>query len=81
MSTGSGDVAAHSQPQTHHYLVHFPPHPARPSDPHYADFNAYHQAHRAAARCYIGERIGFGDCMDAQLRPCPPPSGGGHGRS
>jgi hypothetical protein len=65
-------VAAHAAAQSHHYIVHFPPHPARASDPHYADFNAYHQANRATARCYIGERIGYGDCMDAQMRPCPP---------
>ena len=71
------EVAAHTQAQTHHYMTHFPPHPARTSDPHYVDFNAYHKATRATARCYIGERIGYGDCMDAQLRPCPPPPGGG----
>ncbi len=65
------EVQAHASAQSHHYIVHFPPHPARTSDPHYADFNAYHKAHRAGARCYIGERIGFGDCMDAQLRPAP----------
>jgi hypothetical protein len=76
MSADFAAVAAHQAIQTHHYLVHFPPHPARTSDPHYADFNAYHQAHRAAARCYIGERIGYGDCMDAQLRPVPAPASG-----
>jgi hypothetical protein len=37
------------------------------------DFNAYHKAHRATARCFIGERIGFGDCLDAHGTPCPPP--------
>jgi hypothetical protein len=67
------EVAAHEQAQTHHYIVHFPPHPARKDDPHYVDFDHYHRTHRATARCYIGERIGFGDCMDAQMRPCPPP--------
>lgn len=69
-------VAAHEAAQTHHYMMHFPPHPARTADPHYVDFNAYHRTHRATARCYIGERIGFGDCMDAQMRPCPPPATG-----
>jgi hypothetical protein len=68
------EVQAHAAAQSHHYVMHFPPHPARAADPHYADFSAYHKAHRAAARCYIGERIGFGDCMDAQMRPCPPPA-------
>jgi hypothetical protein len=67
-------VAAHATAETHHYVMHFPPHPARTADPHYVDFNAYHRAHRATARCYIGERLGFGDCMDAQMRPCPPSS-------
>lgn len=63
-------VAAHSAPQTHHYVVHFPEHPARPDDPHYVDFNAYHNKTRPTARCYVGERIGFGDCRDAQGTQC-----------
>jgi hypothetical protein len=71
MTDGSGPVAAHAGAQTHHYLMHFPAHPARTGDPHYVDFNAYQRAHRATARCYIGERTGYGDCMDAQMRPCP----------
>lgn len=70
-------VTAHEAAQTHHYMMHFPPHPARTSDPHYVDFNAYHKAHRATARCYIGERIGFGDCRDAKFQLCPPPESGG----
>lgn len=71
------DVAAHQAVQTHHYLMHFPPHPAREHDPHYKDFDAYHRKYRPTARCFIGERIGFGDCRDAQFNPCPPPPGGG----
>jgi hypothetical protein len=70
-------VAAHDQVEGHHYAVHFPAHPARTSDPHYVDFNHYHQLHRAAARCYVGERVGFQDCRDAQGRPVPPPADGG----
>jgi len=66
------EVAAHAQAETHRYVMHFPPHPAREDDPHYRDFHHYHQATRATARCHIGERIGFGDCMDAQMHPCPP---------
>ena len=73
----SDDVTAHSQAETHHYLVHFPPHPAREDDPHYVDFHHYHKTHRATARCFIGERIGYGDCMDDQMQPCPPPADGG----
>jgi hypothetical protein len=71
------DVAAHPAAQTHHYVVHFPEHPARPDDPHYVDFNAYHQKYRATARCYVGERVGFDDCRDAQGTGCLPPVGPG----
>lgn len=70
-------VAAHVQAEGHHYIVHFPPHPARTGDPHYVDFDHYHRKHRKTARCYIGERIGYGDCKDAHLNPCPPPADGG----
>lgn len=72
MGSDDAEVAAHTGVQTHHYLVHFPPHPARIKDPHYADFNAYHRKTRATARCYIGERIGFSDCQDAQGAPALP---------
>jgi hypothetical protein len=30
-------VAAHDQTIAHHYVVHFPEHPARTDDPHYVD--------------------------------------------
>ena len=73
----TGIVPAHQQAESHHYLMHFPPHPARENDPHYADFNHYHRRTRATARCFIGERIGYGDCLDAQGHPCPPPEDGG----
>jgi len=45
------NVAAHAAKQTHSYVVHFPPHPARTSDPHYVDFNHYHQKFGPDARC------------------------------
>jgi hypothetical protein len=70
-------VLAHTQAESHHYIMHFPPHPARTADPHYVDFNHYHKTHRATARCYIGERIGYQDCRDAQMNPCPAPAGQG----
>ena len=70
------DVPAHDQSETHRYVVHFPPHPARTSDPHYVDFDHYHRAHRATARCYVGERVGFQDCRDDRGNPCPPPAEG-----
>jgi len=70
-------VPAHDQRVKHVYVLHFPPHPPRESDPHYRDFEAYHRRTRATARCWVGERIGFQDCRDAQGRPCPPPPDGG----
>lgn len=69
-------VPAHEQHVSHSYWVHYPEHPARKSDPHYKDFNYYHRQHRATARCYVGERIGFDECRDAQGAPCPPPTEG-----
>ena len=69
-------VGAHQARQSHSYWLHFPPHPARKDDPHYVDFNHYHRQHRATARCYVGQRIGYQDCRDAQGAPCPPPEHG-----
>jgi len=71
----SAATPAHDGKQSHSYIVHFPAHPARTSDPHYRDFDAYHRKHRATARCHIGQRIGFGDCRDAQGRPALPGTG------
>jgi hypothetical protein len=70
------EVAKHVSGETHRYVVHFPPHPARTDDPHYKDFNAYHRKHRAEARCYIGERVGYHDCRDEKGTPCPAPKTG-----
>jgi hypothetical protein len=69
----SKSVPAHTAAQGHRYVVHFPEHDAREGDKNYADFNAFHKKNRAAARCYVGERVGFGDCKDAQGVSCPPP--------
>jgi hypothetical protein len=68
---------AHTATQGHRYVIHFPEHDARVGDPNYADFNAYHRKTRKAARCYVGERVGFGDCQDEDGVPCPPPIGRG----
>ena len=38
---------AHDQATTNEYIVHYPPHEPRESDPHYKDFNAYRQSHTA----------------------------------
>ena len=60
------DVPAHDQPQTHHYTVHFPPHPARTDDPHYIDFNHIHDAGKADPekwQCSVGKhRNDFSEC-------------------
>lgn len=60
------DTPAHVQVSSHRYWVHFPPHPARVDDPHYKDFDHYHRTTRPTARCYVGERIGFDECLDAK---------------
>ncbi len=44
-------VAAHEQIASHKYVVHYPEHPARTSDPHYVDFNHFHKANGPTARC------------------------------
>lgn len=61
---------AHDQTESHRYLIHFPAHPARKDDPHYIDFDHYHRATRATARCYVGLRVGFDECRDAQGHAC-----------
>jgi hypothetical protein len=70
------EVAAHNQVVSHRYLVHYPDHPARTDDPHYADFNHFHNQHRATARCELGKRLGFDTCADAQGNPAVPVEGG-----
>lgn len=55
-------VRAHDQKISHHYLIHYPEHEPRESDPHYRDFDAYRRAHVQTAKCYIGERVGFDQC-------------------
>lgn len=69
-------TAAHEQKTSHSYIVHFPAHPARKDDPHYVDFHHYHTLHRPTARCWVGERVGYGDCRDAQGIVCPAPISG-----
>ena len=54
---------AHNQAITNAYIVHYPPHEPRESDPHYKDFNAYRRATEATAKCAIGEhRSDFSEC-------------------
>ncbi len=53
---------AHDQKIGHHYVIHFPSHYPRDSDPHYHLFEAYRKSHVAMAKCYVGERVGFQEC-------------------
>jgi hypothetical protein len=52
------DVPAHDQATTHHYLVHYPEHPAREGDPHYRDFEHYRKQTKDTAKCSFAVEIG-----------------------
>ena len=52
------DVPAHDQRTTHAYVMHYPEHPARESDPHYRDFEAFRRRTQATARCAFAVEIG-----------------------
>jgi hypothetical protein len=57
------DIAAHDQVFSRKYVMHYPEHPARKDDPHYADFEAYRKKTKGTARCSIGEhRNDFSEC-------------------
>ena len=45
-------VAAHAQRVQHRYIIHYPEHGPRESDPHYADFHAYKKNRRAKGQYY-----------------------------
>jgi len=57
---------AHDQKVTNHYVLHFPGHEPRASDPQYPAFQAYRRAHVDEALCFVGQRLGFDQCADAQ---------------
>ena len=57
---------AHVQQITNHYTIAYPAHEPRQSDPHYAAFNAFHRKHSKTALCFVGARLGFQQCADAQ---------------
>jgi len=59
-------TAGHDQRVTNHYVIHFPEHAPRESDPNYAAFNAYHRLNHARSVCLVGSRLGFEQCADAQ---------------
>lgn len=63
MSDDTAPVAAHDQPETKRYVVHYPAHPARTDDPHYVDFEAYRRRTHATAQCAVGAHRGdFSEC-------------------
>jgi hypothetical protein len=54
-------VNAHTQLVTHHYLVHYPEHEPRTSDPYYYDFEEYRKRTKATAQCAFAVRVGTTD--------------------
>jgi hypothetical protein len=57
------ETPAHDQNVTHRYVVHYPDHEPRESDPHYRDFNAYRRRTKNTAQCAIGlHRNDFSEC-------------------
>lgn len=56
-------VPAHDANVSHHYRIHYPPHPPRKKDPHYRDFEAYKRRTKKNAKCAVGEhRDDFSEC-------------------
>ena len=54
---------AHDQKITNSYVVHYPAHEPRESDPNYKDFNAFRERTKGTAKCYIGgHRSDFSEC-------------------
>ena len=57
------DVQAHQQVMSNRYIVNFPDHPERESDPHYKDFNHFRNQTKATAQCAVGaHRNDFSEC-------------------
>ena len=59
-------TAAHDQSETHRYVAHYPEHGTREGDPHYRDFNHFHERTKhdpKVYQCAVGKRRGdFSDC-------------------
>lgn len=51
-------TAEHDQAITHHYMVHYPEHEPRESDPHYRDFEAFRRRTKATAQCQFAVDAG-----------------------
>lgn len=49
---------AHDQVVAHRYVMHYPDHQPRTSDPHYRDFEAYRHKTKAGARCAFAVKTG-----------------------
>lgn len=62
----STEVAAHDQAITHRYVIHYPAHPARTSDPHYVDFEHIRETWKKDPtkwKCAVGShRDDFSEC-------------------
>jgi hypothetical protein len=53
----------HDQAITNRYIIHYPAHEPRESDPHYKDFNEFRRRTKDSAKCGIGaERNDFSEC-------------------
>lgn len=80
MSDGGAVTVAHTQAVTNRYVLTYPDHAPRATDPHYKAFNVWRQQHIDTAVCLVGARVGFDECADALGTPIPnQPSKGGHG--
>lgn len=72
MTEDASAVAAHAQAETRKYTMHFPPHPARTSDPHYVDFNHYHKTNSPTARCAVAMHFEPPDAPAPTRQPAAP---------
>lgn len=66
---GAGQVAAHAQRVTHTYLVNYPEHEPRGSDPHLHDFEEYKKRRKADAKwhCDFAQEYRAGDQSECDL--------------
>jgi hypothetical protein len=62
-------IAAHVQKVTHSYLIHYPAHAPRTSDPYYADFHAYKALRKQAGTltCDFAVEHRHGDTSECDL--------------
>ena len=70
---------AHSQAITNRYLLSFPDHAPRATDPHYKAFETYRRLHVKTAVCYVGQRVGYDECAEALGASILEQPGSGHG--